>query len=193
MRFRLLFCLILILAEFGTLGLVSRPMKLRQHRDNRASVRNHDLPSPPCSAVRHSSTLQPCTSFSLSKMNQNNPSSIIDYNDDAFGLVFLCGVFVAQDFVFSICFLLSSATAAIAIRQNKIIFTNHVPAAVAGMSFVVANIFSSVMVHALPSTPSWLSIKSESAIRLELAVCSISVLYGFVISPVLNKEEKKWW
>lgn len=118
---------------------------------------------------------------------------VAEYNDDAFGLVFLCGSFVAQDVVFSTTFVLSSAIAAIACRQGKVAFNNQVPAVVAGMSFLVSSLLSAIVAISTSSNnvfvlPDWLMSKNESAWQIEVAVCTISILYGFIIYPFLRKN-----
>jgi hypothetical protein len=125
-------------------------------------------------------------------------AAIVEYNDDAFGLVFLSGSFVARDVVFSAIFLLLSALAAIAVRQKKISFSNRIPPLVAGTSLGLATLFtillSSSSSDGLVSTggilSDWMGAKSLTAIQVELAVCSISILYGFVVSPLLQKEDR---
>jgi hypothetical protein len=153
------------------------------------------------STLRHSRApvLRPLFSTSLCSKKTNSSSetrkkkkryAVVEYNDDAFGLVFLCGAFVAQDGVFSTTFVLFSAAAAIACRQGKIQFTNQVPAAVAGTSLLVGSVLSQAMQATSASLPDGLVfLKSESALQVELAVCSISILYGFVLSPLLNNNK----
>jgi len=128
-------------------------------------------------------------SHCLSKnSNDDSATRFVDYNDDAFGLVFLCGSFVAQDAIFATCFLLASAMAATATKQKRILFDNRVPAVVAGVSLVVSSLVSAALQSTSMST--WLSGKNPSALLIELAVCSISILYGFVLDPIWNKREK---
>jgi len=123
---------------------------------------------------------------------------IAEYNDDAFGLVFLSGCFVARDVIFAAIFLGCSAVTTIAVRQRVISFSNQVPAIVAGISLGLATSVSMILFGS--SDPNllvsnggivweWVTAKSDHAIQVELAVCSISVVYGFVVSPWLTKED----
>ncbi len=118
------------------------------------------------------------------RSNDHDTSLVVDYNDDAFGLVFLCGSFVAQDIVFSTTFLIGSAMAALLVKQGKLSFSNRIPAIIAGLSLLVA----SLPTVALQST-SLIASKTDSAWQVELVACSISIIYGFIVSPMLSRKE----
>lgn len=122
-------------------------------------------------------------------------TAIADYNDDAFGLVFLSGSFVARDVIFSAIFVVFSALATIAVRRKLIVGSNRIPALVAGASLGLATLLSMVLSSTSPeslassgsSITNWLDAKSDTAIQVEAAVCSLSILYGLVVSPLMRK------
>ena len=153
--------------------------------------------------ITTSPSSNPSTTFptSLSRFAEKNQHqstaesvTVLEYNDDAFGLVFLSASFVARDVVFSTIFVLISAAAAIAVRQKTISFSNQLPAVVAGISLGL-----SMLLNVLLSSPAnlastegllfdWLADKSASAMQVELVTCSISIVYGFVLLPLLQNK-----
>ena len=153
--------------------------------------------------ITTSPSSNPSTTFptSLSRFAEKNQHqstaesvTVLEYNDDAFGLVFLSASFVARDVVFSTIFVLISAAAAIAVRQKTISFSNQLPAVVAGISLGL-----SMLLNVLLSSPAnlastegllfdWLADKSASAMQVELVTCSISIIYGFVLLPLLQNK-----
>ena len=153
--------------------------------------------------IATSPSSNPSTTFptSLSRFAEKNQHqstaesvTVLEYNDDAFGLVFLSASFVARDVVFSTIFVLISAAAAIAVRQKTISFSNQLPAVVAGISLGL-----SMLLNVLLSSPAnlastegllfdWLADKSASAMQVELVTCSISIVYGFVLLPLLQNK-----
>lgn len=113
----------------------------------------------------------------------NNGINSNDYNDIAFGFVFLGGYLATRDAIFAGTFLLLSAIASIATRNRKLPATKAVPAAVAGCTFIVNLIIPSDKLYeilpfiekaepSLPLDSSW----------IELGFCSVSMLYGFISS-----------
>ena len=133
-------------------------------------------------AIRVATTPRPIRDFQpnhrLSSTTYLGSQKFQDYNDDAFGLVFLGGSFAAQDPVFAGTFLVLSAAAAVATRQKLIENPPQLPGVVAGVALVIANLLA--LLH--------LATRSDTALQAELAVCSISILYVFVVQPLLNKE-----
>lgn len=127
-------------------------------------------------------------SLHLSNDGQNTKSNN-NYNDDAFGFIFLGGYIVTQDTIFTGTFLLMSALAAIATRNGKLPATKVVPAAVAGCTLIVSSIVPKDKLYeilpfiqnaepALPYDSSW----------LEVGFCSVSMLYGFILSTSNDEE-----
>jgi hypothetical protein len=136
---------------------------------------------------RTTSTL-PATTTAVFLSNQPPPPpEQNDYNDDAFGLVFLCGATVAEDAVFSGLFLVLSAVAAIATKQGRLPASNQVPAAVAGLTLLVLPLLSAALTG-LPYSSTMIGSSNPSARWIELALCSASMLYGFVLASAPEKE-----
>lgn len=151
------------------------------------------LPAPGRVVVSPSATVVSSTTrLFLSKQ----PSQTTDYNDDAFGLVFLCGATVAQDAVFSSLFLVLSGVAAIATKQGKLPSNNQVPAAVAGVTLLLTIGILLLAEQGLLAPPldaimgDWSnSSKSPSATWIEVALCMASMVYGFVLAPPPADQE----
>ena len=127
-------------------------------------------------------------------MFQSPPRGTKDtnYNDDAFGFIFLGGSAAAQDPVFGAVFLTLSAAAAIGTKLQRLPPTNQVPAAVAGCTLLVVPLLSAVLPETLLSAvlPETIPVVvAPNARYIELAFCSVSMLYGFVISPTLEENE----
>lgn len=185
---------VLMVAATRTQSFILRPVRC-QCCDYRSSL--VQVPSRVTRQVPFSTILSSNKEDSSSRSDDDSKGTsryvVVDYNDDAFGLVFLCGSFVAQDVVFSTTFLLFSAVVATACKQGKIQFTSQVPAVVAGLSFLVANLLSLILIQNTAATsdniPGWLLSKSESALQVEIAVCFISIQYGFIMYPLLNDKE----
>jgi hypothetical protein len=108
------------------------------------------------------------------------------YNDDAFGLVFLCGAFAAQDVVFSTVYLTLSALAALATQQDKLPANTQVPAAVAGVTLLLTPTLTTLLV-VLGGGLHLPEAGNPSASALEVGLCVASMAYGFVLSSS-NKE-----
>jgi hypothetical protein len=119
-----------------------------------------------------------------------NGKSDNEYNDDAFGFVFLGGFLITQDPIFAGIFLLLSAVAAIATRNGKLPATNSVPAGVAGCTLIVNLIIPKDKLYELlpiiemgePSLP-------LDASLIEIGICTVSIIYGLILFPS-NQEEK---
>jgi len=116
------------------------------------------------------------------KENDTKESRRGTYNDDCFGLVFLCSFAIAKNVAFSGTFLVLSASAALATVQGRLPSSNEVPAAVAGLTLLVAPAvlaaFSSLVGTDHPSWSAWSNV----------ALCIFSMLYGFVLKK--NATEK---
>jgi hypothetical protein len=140
-----------------------------------------------------------------SQFSSKNPPPLLlfaktppySYNDDAFGLVFLCGATVAKDVVFATVFLVLSALAAAATQQRKLPPTKQVPAAVAALTLIVAPIITTTLVGVgSPYTSSLehyfgsLEISpNANAWSIEEALCCISMFYGFVLSSFTSADD----
>jgi hypothetical protein len=111
---------------------------------------------------------------------QYNTKKESNYNDDAFGFIFLGGSAAAQDPVFGATFLALSVAAVIATKLEVFPDNNkQVPAAVAGFTLMLVPVISGI----LPEQVFGMNIiPGESARLIELAFCSVSMLYGFVFS-----------
>lgn len=90
-----------------------------------------------------------------------------DYNDDAFGLVFLGGGLATQDAAFMGTFLVLSAVAAVGARLGKA--SGPLPAAVAGMTLLVTPMIRYVLQE-----------EPVEYVWVQVVLCSISMVYGFV-------------
>ncbi len=112
-----------------------------------------------------------------------------NYNDDAFGFVLLIGYVVTHDVIFAGTFVLLSALAAIATQNGKLPATKSVPAAVAGLTYIVNLLIPNETLYELlpfierPET----SLPVDLSL-IELGICSVSMLYGFLLSSP-NQEE----
>lgn len=112
-----------------------------------------------------------------------------DYNDDAFGFVFLGGYLVTGDALFAVTFLLLSALAAIATRSGKLPATSIVPAAVAGCTYIVNFVIpSDKLYEIIPVIEKAETLLPLDSSWLELGICSVSILYNF-IQASSNQEE----
>jgi len=131
-----------------------------------------------------SSTPFPICLFSSNQ--EPTPSRNDNYNDDAFGLVFLGGVTFANDVIFAGIFLVLSAVAATATKQGKLPASNQVPAAVAGLTILLLPVLTTALVDVLPSS---IPSPDASSPSIELALCSISMLYGFFLAPKIEDKQ----
>ena len=127
------------------------------------------------------------------KSNNNNNNN--DYNDDAFGFVFLGGFIVTRDPFFAGTFLLLSTLAAIATRNGSLPATKAVPAAVAGCTLIVALILPKEQLYELlqpfieKTTESSLSFPVDSS-WIQVGLCTVSMLYGFLLSSSDHEENQ---
>jgi hypothetical protein len=125
--------------------------------------------------------------------NNNNNNKIFDnnYNDVAFGFVFLGAITAAQDYVFSGLFMILSAVAAIATQQGKLPASNQVPAAVAGFTLISLPALTAIL-DRLPLGEEIRMLQQStnpSAPWIELALCSVSMAYGFVFAASTTSED----
>lgn len=117
-------------------------------------------------------------SFALSSQRGN-------YNDNAFGFVFLGGSAISQDAVFAAVFLILSAVAALLTNLQLLPSTRRVPAAVAGCTLLVAPIASAL----LPLTLFGISaVPVDNARIIQVFFCSVSMAYGFFSQEDHNYE-----
>ena len=149
-------------------------------------------------SVTDSSGIRPIDAFggelkasttSLFSNNDYETEKAENYNDDAFGFVLLIGYVVTHDVIFAGTFVLLSALAAIATQNGKLPATKSVPAAVAGLTYIVNLIIPNERLYELlpfierPET----SLPVDISL-VQLGICSVSMLYGFVLSSP-NQEE----
>ena len=112
-----------------------------------------------------------------------------NYNDDAFGFILLIGYVVTHDVIFAATFVLLSALAAIATQKGKLPARKSVPAAVAGLTYIVNLIIPNERLYELlpfierPET----SLPVDLSL-VQLGLCSVSMLYGFVLSSTDQEE-----
>jgi hypothetical protein len=113
-----------------------------------------------------------------------------DYSDDAFGFVLLGSLALTQDSCFAGAFLTLSSMAAVATRAGRLPATKAVPAAVAGCSLSLAVALRQagqegllgrdlVEVSSLPENAAW----------IQVGLCTVSMIYGFLAS----REEDTVW
>ena len=113
-----------------------------------------------------------------------------DYNDDAFGFVFLGSLALTQDPIFAGSFFALSAAAAVATRLEWLPASKVVPAAVAGCSLLVAIILREVASNGQDSLLGSAEISSsfsENGAWIQVGLCTVSMIYGFAMA---SREEK---
>jgi hypothetical protein len=120
------------------------------------------LPMSSCRVTRGSSSLQ---SVPDEKRSEEN------YNDDAFGLIFLSALIAENDYPFATAFGLLSGASAIIIKQRVVPYRPLLPGVVAVAAYAIAAVLDG---HLLPP--------------LEGAVCAVSVIWGLVQEAQLQKE-----
>jgi len=106
-----------------------------------------------------------------------------NYNDDAFGFVFLGGFILTEDPVFAGIFILFSTLATIGTQNGILPAKNAVPAAVAGLTLIVS------LLTPIPKEPSQLPNIDTSLI--EIGICTVSMLYGFILSSDREENESQ--
>jgi hypothetical protein len=200
-------------SDFGDVSLFAKPRNIKNQvelGDTRKS--SSSLPFKTDTSSRNKSS---SSSSSGSKSNNNNNSSSSNwqkssYNDDAFGLVFLGGGLVAQDALFAGLFLMFSTMAAIATNSKSgysVPGNNpRLAGSVAGVTIVVRLVL--LVLHVtLPPLPlldlgasgggggdggdGGDGVLTASTIWSEIALCSASMLYGFVIAPSSLSDDKE--
>lgn len=132
--------------------------------------------APPPSTINIAATRQRTASLLFANKESN-------YNDDAFGFIFLGGSAAAQDPIFGATFLALSVAAVIATKLQVLPDNKQVPAAVAGFTLLLVPVISAILPDAMfgmNMTP------GDNARLIELAFCSVSMLYGFVVSSEQN-------
>jgi len=128
------------------------------------------------------------TTTLLSNNDSNAENTNDNYNDDAFGFVLLVGYVVTHDIIFAGTFVLLSAIAAIATRSGNLPATTSVPAAVAGLTYIVNLVLpSETLYELLPFIERPDAALPLDVSLIELGICSVSILYGLVLSSS-NKE-----
>lgn len=107
----------------------------------------------------------------------NDDDKLVDYNDDAFGLVFLSSFVVEHDNVFAGTFGVLSAVAAILVRSKVLAYRPLIPGIVA-----LATVLT---LTALRPT----SFHPDNLTLLQLGVCSVSLAWS-IIQEVHQQGEK---
>eukprot|EP00580_Thalassiosira_gravida_P001731 CAMPEP_0201601094 /NCGR_PEP_ID=MMETSP0492-20130828/2110_1 /ASSEMBLY_ACC=CAM_ASM_000837 /TAXON_ID=420259 /ORGANISM="Thalassiosira gravida, Strain GMp14c1" /LENGTH=133 /DNA_ID=CAMNT_0048064185 /DNA_START=241 /DNA_END=642 /DNA_ORIENTATION=+ len=105
--------------------------------------------------------------------NYKSPDEGNSYNDDAFGLVFLTGGVLTQDFDFIGTFAAFSALAAIATKLGVVEKDERLPAGVALLTLVVTPVVASLRVTG----------KLENMappMVIEVGLCTVSAIWAFV-------------
>ena len=170
---------------------ISGVTKYREERRGDAGPRSFTTSSQTRDANDIGSMSKVTTTIFLSN-NGSNMEGNNNYNDDAFGFVFLGGYIVTRDAVFAGTFLLLSALAAIATRNGKLPATNSVPAAVAGCTFIVNLITPNDELYQL-----FASIERSEpflpvdVVWVKLGFCAVSMIYGFMTTSSHQKENPK--
>jgi len=113
--------------------------------------------------------------------NNDQKTTSKNYNDDAFGFVFLGGFILTEDPFFAGTFLLFSTLATIGTQNGILPAKNAVPAAVAGLTLVVTLL--------TPKEPSQLPNINTSLI--EVGFCTVSMIYGFILSSDREENESQ--
>ena len=125
----------------------------------------------------------------------NNNNNNTDYIDDCFGLIFLSSSFLAHDTIFSVTFVALSAVALVLTRANQIPWPHEQPtlsrerqrragpAVVAATTLLVTPVLE-ILIQSVYTQ----DLLDDRARLLELAVCAVSVLYGF-LSKVDDDDE----
>lgn len=136
--------------------------------------------APPATTAHLSNKRKHDVAVRLSRDNNN-------YNDDAFGFIFLGGSAAAQDPIFGAVFLTLSVAAVIGTKLEQLPANKQVPASVAGLTLLVVPVISAFV----PPTVFGTSMVpgDDNARLIELAFCSVSMLYGFVFSSMGGENE----
>lgn len=95
-----------------------------------------------------------------------------NYNDDAFGLIFLSALIAENDYPFATAFGLLSGASAILTKQGLVPYRPLLPGVVAVVAYAIATVIDG---HLLPP--------------LEGAVCAVSVIWSLVQEVQLQTEE----
>ena len=133
--------------------------------------------------------------------SSSSSSSSADYTDDCFGLIFLSSAFVAHDTVFSVTFVVLSTEALLLTRSNRkpiAWYTKNtntnitrerqrraVPAVVAATTLLL----STLVLEPIITATALMGPQEDPARIVEWAVCSVSILYGF-LSPVDDVDDE---
>jgi len=114
-----------------------------------------------------------------------------NYNDDAFGFVFLGCFLVTEDPFFAGIFLVFSTLATIGTQNGILPAKNSVPAAVAGFTLLVSLLIPNEQLYELlpfvdrtfgSSSPSPAQQMGIDPSLIEVGFCSVSMIYGFFFS-----------
>ena len=124
--------------------------------------------------------------------NNDQKTKSKNYNDDAFGFVFLGCFLVSEDPFFAGIFLIFSTLATIGTQNGILPAKNAVPAAVAGCTLLVSLLIPNEQLYELlpfvdrtfgSSSPSPAQQMGIDPSLIEVGFCSVSMIYGFFFSP----------
>lgn len=111
-----------------------------------------------------------------------------DYNDDAFGFIFLGGSAAAEDPVFGTVFFTLSVIALISTKLGALPANKQVPAVVAGSTMLTVPVIATI----LPETIFGMNVLPDDNARfIELVFCTVSMLYGFVFSASESEQNER--
>jgi hypothetical protein len=110
--------------------------------------------------------------------DEKNYSSQLEYNDDAFGLIFLSSFVVEHDNSFAATFGILSAFAAIFVRQRILQSTPLIPGLVALATLLVIQ------------TPIFSNLRPDSISSLQAGSCILSFVWSVVKSKQLATKER---
>jgi hypothetical protein len=128
--------------------------------------------------------------------NNDQKTKSKNYNDDAFGFVFLGCFLVTEDPFFAGIFLVFSTLATIGTQNGILPAKNSVPAAVAGFTLLVSLLIPNEQLYELlpfvdgifgSSSPSPSQQMGIDPSLIKVGFCSVSMIYGFFFSS--DKEE----
>lgn len=112
-----------------------------------------------------------------------------DYNDDAFGFVFLGGAIIARDPIFAGCFVVLSAIGAIATRNGTLSPSNKkVPAVVAASTLIVAILLQKLGIAAAVAPTAIATEIPPDARIVEIGLCSVSIAYALFSGSDFDSE-----
>ena len=126
------------------------------------------------------------------KRRQQGGGKSTEYIDDCFGLISLSSLVVAHDAVFCATFIVLSTVALVATRTGRIRLPEDVSAERQRRAVPAVVAIAALLLSPAAETlaaPLYTQDLDDNARFLELAVCAVSVAYGF-FSKVDDQEER---